>query len=263
MLQNSSYYEKVSCLQQLTFDLSIQRMRSRFQKLLQLFCEIKLFNEIKHLLILILPFADFFLERSNRQLLPDGFQRAVLLLQSRVFLFKLCVFIGKLLLLGFQGCNFAVQFLFLALRHNLLFGKVGKLLEIIGSNGNITAEHRFLNLNIVNILDFACFLCRCCKESCILCKSGFLFGNILIKLTDSFFLFLILTVKLVNRVLDLVQQFLTAVADMLVVVLDNPVLAFWLGVVLDESLVEQLVIDLPDVIFDNGDVVFCSGRINI
>ena len=39
--------------------------------------------------------------------------------------------------------------------------------------------------------------------------------------------------------------------------------AFWLGVVLDESLVEQLVIDLPDVIFDNGDVVFCSGRINI
>ena len=101
MLQNSSYYEKVSRLQQLTFDLSIQRMRSRFQKLLQLFCEIKLFNEIKHLLILILPFADFFLERSNRQLLPDGFQRAVLLLQSRVFLLKLCVFIGKLFLLGF------------------------------------------------------------------------------------------------------------------------------------------------------------------
>ena len=47
------------------------------------------------------------------------------------------------------------------------------------------------------------------------------------------------------------------------VVLNNPVLAFLLGVVLDESLVEQLVIDLPDVIFDNGDVVFCSGRVNI
>ena len=60
-----------------------------------------------------------------------------------------------------------------------------------------------------------------------------------------------------------VLLFLTAVADMLVVVLDNPVLAFLLGVVLDESLVEQLVIDLPDVIFDNGDVVFCSGRVNI
>ena len=56
---------------------------------------------------------------------------------------------------------------------------------------------------------------------------------------------------------------LTAVADMLVVVLDNPVLALLLGVVFGESLVEQLVIDLPDVIFDNGDVVFCSGRVNI
>ena len=50
---------------------------------------------------------------------------------------------------------------------------------------------------------------------------------------------------------------------MLVVVLDNPVLALLLGVVFGESLVEQLVIDLPDVIFDNGDVVFCSGRVNI
>ena len=57
--------------------------------------------------------------------------------------------------------------------------------------------------------------------------------------------------------------FLTAVADMLVVVLDNPVLAFLLGVVFGESLVEQLVIDLSDVVFDNGDVVFCSGRVNI
>ncbi len=47
------------------------------------------------------------------------------------------------------------------------------------------------------------------------------------------------------------------------VILDNPVLAFLLGVVLGESLIEQLVIDLPDVIFDNGDVVFCSGRVNI
>ena len=56
---------------------------------------------------------------------------------------------------------------------------------------------------------------------------------------------------------------LTAVADMLVVVLDNPVLALLLDVVFGESLVEQLVIDLPDVIFDNGDVIFCSGRVNI
>ena len=47
------------------------------------------------------------------------------------------------------------------------------------------------------------------------------------------------------------------------VVLDNPVLALLLGVVFGESLVEQLVIDLPDVIFDNGDVIFCSGRVNI
>ena len=56
---------------------------------------------------------------------------------------------------------------------------------------------------------------------------------------------------------------LTAVADMLVIVLDNSVLAFLLGVVFCKSIVEQLVIDLPDVIFDNGDVVFCSGRVNI
>ena len=57
--------------------------------------------------------------------------------------------------------------------------------------------------------------------------------------------------------------FLTAVTDMLVIVLDNSVLAFLFGVIFDESLVEQLVIDLSDVIFDNGDVVFCSGRVNI
>ena len=60
-----------------------------------------------------------------------------------------------------------------------------------------------------------------------------------------------------------VLLFLTAVADMLVIVLDNPVLAFLLGVVFGESLIEQLVIDLSDVIFDNSDVVFCSGRVNI
>ena len=57
--------------------------------------------------------------------------------------------------------------------------------------------------------------------------------------------------------------FLTAVADMLVVILDNPVLSFLLGIILSESIVEQLVIDLSDVIFDKGDVVFCSGRVNI
>ena len=56
---------------------------------------------------------------------------------------------------------------------------------------------------------------------------------------------------------------LTAVADMLVVILDNPVLSFLLGVVFCKSIVEQLVIDLPDVVFNNGDVVFCSGRVNI
>ena len=56
---------------------------------------------------------------------------------------------------------------------------------------------------------------------------------------------------------------MTAVTDMLVIVLDNSVLAFLLGIVFDESLIEQLVIDLPDVIFDNGDVAFCSGRVNI
>ena len=57
--------------------------------------------------------------------------------------------------------------------------------------------------------------------------------------------------------------FLTAVADMLVIVFDNSVLAFLFGIIFGESLVEQLVIYLPDVIFDNGDVVFCSGRVNI
>ena len=60
-----------------------------------------------------------------------------------------------------------------------------------------------------------------------------------------------------------VLLFLTAVADMLVIVLDNPVLAFLLGVVFGESLVEQLVIDLSNILFDKGDVVFCSGRVNI
>ena len=44
--------------------------------------------------------------------------------------------------------------------------------------------------------------------------------------------------------------------DMLVVVLDNPVPPFLLGVTFGESLVEQLVIDLPDV-------VFRSGRVNV
>ena len=57
MLQNSSYYEKVSRLQQLTFDLSIQHMRSRFQKLLQLLREIKLFNKIKHLTVITLIYT--------------------------------------------------------------------------------------------------------------------------------------------------------------------------------------------------------------
>ena len=57
--------------------------------------------------------------------------------------------------------------------------------------------------------------------------------------------------------------FLSAMTDMLVVILDNPVLSFLFGIVFGESLVEQLVIDLPDVIFDNGEVVFCSGRVNI
>ena len=61
----------------------------------------------------------------------------------------------------------------------------------------------------------------------------------------------------------MVLLFLTAVTDMLVIVLDNPVLALLLGVVFGESLIEQLVIDLSDVVFDNGDVVFCSGRVNI
>lgn len=56
---------------------------------------------------------------------------------------------------------------------------------------------------------------------------------------------------------------LTAVADMLVVILDNPVLSFLLGIILSESIVEQLVIDLSNILFDKGDVVFCSGRVNI
>ena len=50
---------------------------------------------------------------------------------------------------------------------------------------------------------------------------------------------------------------------MFVIIRNTPVLAFLFGVVFSESLVEQLVIYLPDVIFDNGDVVFCSGRVNI
>ena len=60
-----------------------------------------------------------------------------------------------------------------------------------------------------------------------------------------------------------VLLFLTAVADMLVIVLDNPVLSFLLGIILSESIVEQLVIDLSNILFDKGDVVFCSGRVNI
>ena len=51
--------------------------------------------------------------------------------------------------------------------------------------------------------------------------------------------------------------------DMLVIVLDNSVFAFLLGIIFVESIVEQLVIYLPDVVFDNGDVVFRSGRVNI
>ncbi len=50
---------------------------------------------------------------------------------------------------------------------------------------------------------------------------------------------------------------------MLVIVLDNSVFAFLLGIIFSESLVEQLVIDLSNFLFDKDDVVFCSGRVNI
>lgn len=57
--------------------------------------------------------------------------------------------------------------------------------------------------------------------------------------------------------------FLTAVSDVFVIVLDNPVITFLLGIILSKSFIKQLVIDLSDVIFDKGDVVFCSGRVNV
>lgn len=72
---------------------------------------------------------------------------------------------------------------------------------------------------------------------------------------------IVLIVDLKNNLVVLL--FLTAMTDMLVIVLDNSVFAFLLGIIFGKSIVEQLVIELSDVIFDNGDIVFCSGRVNI
>jgi len=72
---------------------------------------------------------------------------------------------------------------------------------------------------------------------------------------------IILVANLKNNLVELL--FLSAVADVVVVVLDNSVLAFLLGVVLRQSFIEQLVINFPDIFFYNGNVVGNTFAVNI
>lgn len=63
---------------------------------------------------------------------------------------------------------------------------------------------------------------------------------------------------------DLVEvTFLSAVADMVIVVLDNTVFAFLPPVVFGQSLIKKFVINVLDIFFDDNDIVFYSVAVNV